>query len=94
MRALQRAKKFFVARMKSGGDLSATSRCYDCMGAGGRAKQDARAESPSHRHKKIHRTVGGASAARLSIASSPNDQRKRWIRKASSPYALQFCVGH
>jgi len=63
MRALQRGWIFFVARMKSGGALPATSRGYDCMDAGGRAKQDARGESPTHRHKKIHRTVGGASAA-------------------------------
>ncbi len=48
MQALQRAKKFFVARMKSGGALPATSRDYDYMDAGGRAKQDARAESLSH----------------------------------------------
>ncbi|ERH54226.1 hypothetical protein O203_08875 [Ectopseudomonas chengduensis] len=60
MRALQRAIKVFVARMKSGDALPATSRGYDCMDAGGRAKQDARAESPTHRHRKIHRTVGGA----------------------------------
>jgi len=83
MRALQRAKKVFVARMKSGGDLPATSRGYDCMDAGGRAKQDARAESPSHRYRNIHRTVGGASAARLSIASSPTSHGKR-ITKAST----------
>ncbi|PKM34472.1 MAG: hypothetical protein CVV08_00750 [Gammaproteobacteria bacterium HGW-Gammaproteobacteria-12] len=79
MRALQRAKKTFAwPRMKSGGALPATSRGYDCMDAGGRAKQDARAESPAHRHKKIHHTVGGASAARLLIASRPNSHRKLW----------------
>lgn len=67
------------------GALPATSRDYDCMDAGGSAKQDARAESICHRH--IHRHVGGASAAKLSIASSPNSHRKRWMRKASSTLA-------
>lgn len=60
MRALQQAKKVFVARMKSGGALPATSRDYDCMDTGGRARQDARAESPSHRRRKNHRTVDGS----------------------------------
>lgn len=72
MRALQRAKKFFRSPDEIRGALPATSRGYDCMDAEGIAKQDARAESPSHRHRNIHRTMGGASAARLSIASSPN----------------------
>lgn len=70
--------------MKSGGALPATSRGYDCMDAGCRAYQDARAESATHRHRNIHRTVGGASAAKLSIASSANSQSKRWMKKASS----------
>jgi hypothetical protein len=59
------------------------------MDAGGRAKQDARAESPSHRHRSIHHTVGGALAARLSIASSPNShlavcQAQCWSKKKRS----------
>ena len=88
MRALQRAKKTFAwPRMKSGGALPATSRGYDCMDAGGRAKQDARAESPSHRHRNIHRTVGGASAARLSIASSANSEKQTVDEKRHPPYA-------
>jgi hypothetical protein len=74
MRALQRAKKF-RSPDEIRGALPTTSRGYDCMDAGGRAKQYARAESPSHRHRNIHRHVGGASAARLSIASSPNSHR-------------------
>jgi hypothetical protein len=85
MRALQRAKNF-VARMKSGGALLASSRGYNCMDAGGKAKQDARAESPSHRHRNIHHTVGGASAAKLSIAGSQNSHRKRWMKKRHPPY--------
>lgn len=89
MRALQDRLEFFVARMKSGGTLPATSRSYDCMDAGGSAKQDARAESPSHRHRSIHRTVGGASATRLSIAGNPNSHRavcqaQCWSKKKRS----------
>lgn len=96
MRALQRAKKVF----RSPDEIRelcptfriancVTNRGYDCMGAGGRAKQDARAASPSPRDRNIHRTVGGASAARLLIASSPNShlavcQAQCWSKKKRS----------
>ena len=90
-RALQQAKKVFLAWMQPGGALPATSRGYDCMDAGGRAKQDAGAEIPSRRHRKIHRTVGGASAATPSIASRPNSyarcpRRNAGARRRSSEY--------
>jgi hypothetical protein len=91
MRALQRAKKVFVTRMKSG-ELCplpvATTTAW--------MQEVERSRMPepkaSHSGIDIHHTVGGASAAMLSKASSKNSHSKRRMKKCYPHYVMQLNV--